>query len=59
MKALLVGKGSMYLKRVSSSFDRADFAFGGLMGWLIFFASLGGRIFAVPVAKELLRNVQN
>ena len=49
----------MYLKRVSSSFDRADFAFGGLMGWLIFFASLGGRIFAVPVAKELLRNVQN
>ena len=58
VRALLLGKGSTYLRRVSSSFDSAGFAFGGLMGWLIFFASLGGRVFTVPVAKRLLRNGQ-
>lgn len=55
VRALLRGKGSAYLKSVSSTFDRADFCVGNVRGWVVFFVSLGGRVFTPTVAKKLLQ----
>lgn len=55
VRALIKGKGSGYLHSVSASFDRADFSFGPVLGWVLFFVSLGGRIFKIPVARRLLK----
>lgn len=55
VKAALKGKGSDYLRCVARDFDGSDFAFGPVLGWIIFFGTLGGRLFRVPVAKNLLR----
>lgn len=56
LRALFKGQGSTYLRCVASSFDGADFAFGGVLGWIVFFASLGGRIFKIQVGKRLLKS---
>ena len=56
LKALLKGKGSLYLKLVSKELDSSSFAVGTLMGWLIFFSTLGGRVFTNTVAKQLLKS---
>ena len=56
VRALLKGRGGEYLTSVSKSFDKADFAFGALGGWVVFFASLGGRIFTPQVARQLLKS---
>lgn len=55
VKAVLKGRGSHYLTRVARDFDGSDFAFGPVLGWTIFFGSLGGRLFRVPSAKRLLQ----
>ncbi len=55
IKALIKGKGTLYIRRVSTELDSSDFAVGTFMGWLIFFATLGGRIFTTTVAKQLLK----
>ena len=55
VKAFLRGKGEQYLHRVSRDLDGSTFSLGSGLGWLVFFASLGGRVFRIPVAKRLLR----
>jgi glycosyltransferase involved in cell wall biosynthesis len=54
VRALMKGRGADYLHSVSASFDQSDFSFGPALAWAIFFVSLGGRIFLIPVAKKLL-----
>jgi glycosyltransferase involved in cell wall biosynthesis len=54
IKVLFKGRGSTYLRSVSSTFDRADFCVGSVPGWAVFFVSLGGRVFTFTVAKRLL-----
>jgi len=49
------GKGEQYLQGVARNLDTSSFSLGPGLGWLVFFASLGGRIFRIPVAKRLLR----
>jgi glycosyltransferase involved in cell wall biosynthesis len=51
----LRGKGRQCLQCVYRELDLANFSLGSGLGWLVFFGSLGGRIFRVPVAKRLLR----
>lgn len=55
MKDLIGGRGTGYLRRVGREFDSSGFSFGRTLDWLIYFACLGGRMFTVPVAKQLLR----
>jgi hypothetical protein len=54
IKAFLRGRGE-YLNRVSRDLDGSTFSLGSGLGWLVFFGSLGGRIFRIQVAKRLLR----
>lgn len=54
VKAVIKGQGADYLRRVSREFDSSDFAFGPVLSWAVFFASLGGRIFRIPAARRLL-----
>lgn len=54
VKELLRGKGEHYLHTVSREMDCSNFSFGPGLSWLIFFCSLGGRLFRVPLAKRLL-----
>lgn len=56
VKALFKGKGTTYLRGVSREFDTADFSLGPVLGWILYFVSMGGRRFTVAVAKGLLRN---
>jgi glycosyltransferase involved in cell wall biosynthesis len=53
VKALLRGNGT-YLQVVSRELDRSNFSLGSGLGWLVFFGSLGGKMFRIPVAKRLL-----
>lgn len=55
LKATLKGQGSDYLRRVAKDFDSSDFAFGPVLGWTIFFGTLGGRLFRIPAARNLLQ----
>lgn len=55
IKAILRGQGAQYLRRVLSEYDSSDFAFGPFLSWLVFFLSLGGRKFRIPIAARLLR----
>lgn len=55
IKDLIRGKGSGYLRRVERELDSSCFSFGRSMGWLIFFMSLGGRLFTISIAKRILR----
>jgi glycosyltransferase involved in cell wall biosynthesis len=51
-----VRKGQrQYLRRVGAELDSSSFGLGQFLGWLIFFGSLGGRLFANSVAKQLLK----
>jgi glycosyltransferase involved in cell wall biosynthesis len=54
LSALLQGRRE-YLDRVSRDLDGSRFALGPVLGWLVFFGSLGGRMFRIPLAKRLLR----
>jgi glycosyltransferase involved in cell wall biosynthesis len=55
VKDVLRGRGSTYLRAVSRDFDSANFSFGSFLGWLVYFASLGGRAFRRSAANQLLR----
>ena len=55
VKAAIKGKGLTYLREIAKEFDTSDFSFGPVLGWLIYFACLGGRVFRVSAAKQLLR----
>lgn len=55
IRAIIKGRGSTYLRRITSEFDSADFAFGSFPGWLIYFACFGGRLFRTSAAKLLLK----
>lgn len=57
VKALVKGKGSTYLRGIAKEFDSADFAFGSIPGWAIYFTSLGGRVLRVSAARQLLKAV--
>ena len=52
---LLKGDGS-YLRAAMREFDRGSFAYGPFLSWLVFFGSLGGRLFRVPLARRLFRD---
>ena len=55
MKAFIRGKGTGHLRAVAREFDAAVFSLPPLQGWLVYFATLGGRILRVPIANRLLR----
>lgn len=54
VKAVIKRKESTYLRKVSTEFDSSSFSVGPFMGWLTYFVSMGGRLFANSVAKRLL-----
>jgi glycosyltransferase involved in cell wall biosynthesis len=56
LKAVITGKGRTYLRRVSQEYDSSDFAFGPIVGWLTYVGSLGGRLFNISLAKQLLQS---
>jgi len=56
IRAVLKGRGGTYLKRVTTELDASDFSFGPFLGWLIYFACLGGRLFRVLAARQLLKD---
>jgi glycosyltransferase involved in cell wall biosynthesis len=56
VKALVIGKGSGHLQAVAREFDTATFSLTPLLGWLVYFATLGGRILRVPIASRMLRD---
>ncbi len=55
VKAVIKGNGSGYLREVSANLDTSKASSGKVMGWVIFFITLGGRIFVNVVSKRLLR----
>jgi glycosyltransferase involved in cell wall biosynthesis len=56
LKAVITGRGRTYLRRVSQEYDASEFALGSLMGWLTYLGSLGGRMFNISLAKQLLES---
>lgn len=56
IRSILVGKGSTYLGRIAKELDPADFSFGPVLGWLIYFGCAGGRLFNISVANRLLQD---
>lgn len=54
LKAALMGKGSGYLHKVSAQLDSSTIALGTAVGWLVFFVTLGGRLFVNVVSRKLL-----
>jgi glycosyltransferase involved in cell wall biosynthesis len=57
VKEAIRGQGSGYLGIVAREMDAARFSFGPALGWLIYVGSLGGRMYRVPLAKQLLKRV--
>lgn len=55
IKALIKGKGNGYLHEISTQLDSSKVALGAAMGWIIFLATLGGRVFLNIVSKQLLK----
>ena len=55
IKALVNGKGNSYLDEVSTHLDSSIVASGTAIGWIIFCATLGGRVFVNVVSRELLK----
>jgi glycosyltransferase involved in cell wall biosynthesis len=55
LKTLATGGGPYYLRAVTSELDPSSFSFGSGAGWLIFFGSLGGKLFRIPLARRLMR----
>jgi glycosyltransferase involved in cell wall biosynthesis len=45
VKAFVTGKGIRHLQAVTREFDTASFSLTPLLGWLVYFATLGGRVF--------------
>lgn len=57
VKKLLLKRDGAYLRTAMREFDRGSFAYGPLLSWLVFFGSLGGRVFRVPIARRLFEQV--
>lgn len=55
VKAAIYGRGCRYLQCVSKEYDSSDFSFGPFIGWIIYVACFGGRMFNILVAKRLLK----
>ena len=55
LKAFIKGKGSRYLHEVSTQLDSGTFAVGAALGWVIFFVTLGGRMFLNVISQRLLK----
>lgn len=55
VKAVIKGEGDSYLREVSTQLDSSIVALGTAMGWMIFFVTLGGRLFLNVVSKKLLK----
>lgn len=55
VKAVIKGEGTSYLHEVSTQLDSSTVGLGTAMGWMIFFATLGGRVFLNVVSKALLK----
>jgi hypothetical protein len=53
VKNLVFKRDPVYLRMVMRELGGAEFSFGPFFTWLIFFASLGGRAFRIPVARRL------
>ncbi len=53
LKSFLKGD-SAYLRAVMREFDHSTASLGPVLSWLVFFASAGGRIFRVAIARRLL-----
>lgn len=56
VKAFVTGKGTGHLQAVAREFDTAAFSLTPFLGWLVYLASLGGRILRVPIASRMLRD---
>lgn len=54
IKSLLRRGNGAYLGKVVRELDRSPASLGPVLSWLVFFASAGGRLFRVPVARRLL-----
>ncbi|MGC8548886.1 MAG: glycosyltransferase family 2 protein [Acidobacteriaceae bacterium] len=57
VKSLLLKRDGTYLRVVMREFDRGSFAYGPFLSWVVFFGSLGGRLFRVPLARRLFREM--
>ena len=55
LKNIVAKRGPLYLKRVSTDLDSANFSMGSALGWVVFVVSLRGKLFRIPLAKALLR----
>jgi glycosyltransferase involved in cell wall biosynthesis len=55
LKGLILKRDGSYLHAAMREFDRGSFAYGPFLSWLVFFGSLGGRAFRVPIARRLFR----
>jgi hypothetical protein len=55
VKAVIKGKGPGYLHEVSTQLDSSSVSTGKLVGWIVFFVTLGGRLFVNVVSKRLLK----
>lgn len=54
VRRALAGQGLGYLRGVSRELDQSAFSLGQYFGWMLYFASLGGRVLSVPVARHIL-----
>lgn len=54
IKILLKRRDGAYLRKVVKELDRSPASLGPVLSWLVFFASAGGRLFRVSVARRLL-----
>ncbi len=55
VKDQLSGRGRQYLACVAKGLDPSSFSFGSTLDWGIYFASLGGHLFTVSAARQLLK----
>lgn len=55
LKGVILRRDTSYLRRAMQELDHGIFAYGPILSWLVFFGSLGGRAFRVPIARHLLR----
>lgn len=54
IKALLKNRNGAYLRTVMRDLDHSSMSLGPIRSWIVFFASAGGRMFRVAIARRLL-----
>jgi glycosyltransferase involved in cell wall biosynthesis len=57
LKGVVLRRDATYLRRAMHEFDHGKFAYGPFLSWLVFFGTLGGRLFRVALARQLFQKV--